>query len=67
MARPAKELSVTHRFTVELTDYLESNGVASSTLMTREEAREVLDQVLYRGDKHTAFTLRLVSEEAHDG
>ncbi|MFD8820861.1 hypothetical protein ACFV1C_00580 [Streptomyces sp. NPDC059605] len=66
MPRAGRELSVTYRFTVELTDYLEPHP--SSRLMTRDEAREMLDAVLYRGDKHTVFTLHLVEEEeAHDG
>ncbi|WP_331723362.1 hypothetical protein [Streptomyces atratus] len=65
MARPTQELSVTYRFTVELTDTLESCDGAR--LMTRDEAREALNHVLYEGDKHTAFTLHLVDEEAHDG
>ncbi|MFB6872305.1 hypothetical protein [Streptomyces sp. NPDC056323] len=65
MAQPSQETSVTHRFTVDLTDYLEA--CPGARLMTRDEAREVLDGVLYRGDKHTAFTLRLVDEETHDG
>ncbi|MGC4947688.1 hypothetical protein ACLQ2N_16020 [Streptomyces sp. DT224] len=65
MARPAQALSATYRFTVELTDHLEVPGTPG--LMTRDAAREVLEQVLYQGDKHTAFTLHLVDEEAHDG
>ncbi|MFD5788558.1 hypothetical protein ACFWH1_18290 [Streptomyces sp. NPDC127037] len=65
MARPARELTVTHRFTVELTDHLELPG--TSELMTRDEAREVLNQALYQSDKHAAFSLNVVDEEDHDG
>ncbi|WP_326768689.1 hypothetical protein OG978_32865 [Streptomyces sp. NBC_01591] len=60
MARPTQELSVTYRFTVELTDHLEA--CFGATLMTRDAARAALDHVLYEGDKHQAFTLRLIGE-----
>ncbi|MDV9197034.1 hypothetical protein [Streptomyces sp. Wh19] len=65
MTQPSQEARVTHRFAVELTDYLEA--CPGARLMTRDEAREVLDGVLYEGDKHHAFALSLVDEEAHDG
>lgn len=58
MSRP---LSVTYEFVVELTDHVESDW----PLMTREQAHEVLWQVLYRGDKHMAFTLN-IKEETSD-
>ncbi|WP_413752611.1 hypothetical protein NRF20_13050 [Streptomyces sp. R-74717] len=61
----ASATHVSYRFTVELTDYLEA--CPGARLMTRDEAREALDHVLYEGDKHTAFTLHLVDEEAHHG
>lgn len=49
------ELSVTYRFVVELTDFVEFDW----PLFTEEEARDVLKDVLYRGDKHSAYVLTL--------
>lgn len=51
-----RELSVTYQFKVEFTDYVEFD----EPLYTEEEAREILWQVLYRGDKHQAFVLDIV-------
>lgn len=59
MAVPA---SVTHRFTVTVTD--SPTFVAPGTkLMTREEAHEVLWQALYQADKHAEFSLSIVEGE----
>ncbi len=51
-----RDLSVTHTFTVEVTDYVEFD----EPLYTREQARELLEDVLYRGDKHAPFSLTVV-------
>lgn len=64
MARADQELSVTYRFMVELTDSFKPGD--DYGLLTRDEAREVLDSVLYEGDKHAAYSLDVVDEKAHD-
>lgn len=51
-----RQTSVTYTFKVEFTDYVELD----EPLYTEEEAREVLWQILYRGDKHMPFVLDIV-------
>lgn len=55
----ANDLSVTHRFTVDLTDYVDG---PLNRLLTRSEAREILWQVLYDADDGPPWTLNLVDE-----
>lgn len=64
MARTSPETSVTYRFMVGLTDSFKPGDAYG--LLTRDEVREVLDSVLYEGDKHTAYSLDAVDEEAHE-
>lgn len=60
------ELSRTHRFTVEVTDYVDGPLV---DLMTRQQAYDWLWQITYEADKHTKAAIKVVndSEENTDG
>lgn len=54
-----KPLSVTYRFTVDVTDYVDGPLIR---LLTREQAREILWQVLYDADDGQTWTMNLMDE-----
>ena len=49
----SRPLRVKYEFVVEFTDYVELD----EDLYTREQAHEVLWQILYQADKYMPFTL----------
>lgn len=59
MSRQDPKLSVTHRFTVEVTDYVDG---PLRSLMTRQEAYDWLWQITYAADKHTKAQINIIED-----
>lgn len=59
-AKPGPELSRTHRFIVEITDYVDG---PLTDLMSREQAYEWLWSITYEADKHTKAAITVIKNE----
>jgi len=57
--RTGPELSCTHRFTVEVTDYVDG---PLTHLLTRKEAYDWLWQITYQADKHTKAQINIIED-----